>query len=598
MKTWSRRASSASTSSTTIRSFDGNDPAANAADDAAIATDKTALLPGQTATFANYTSYSRGINGIMVDIAGLPGNVTANDFVVHGRQQQRPFDVDAVDRGPDGDGSLGSGGAGIGAGRIDLAQQHDSERVAASHGAGRRRHGAFGQRRLLLRQCHRRDRQFDDRRPGDPGGHERHGKSNEGHGGHHQRSTISIATALVNAQDVSIVRSQHDHGSHCAESDHARRRPTRRDAVRDRAARLHGGPGRILVLFCAGDRRNQRRHADQRGRGAEYARTTRTWQGIAETTSTDGGQTWSPLTDHRHAPDFPNNYLGMGSMVVDQKTGTVFLLSGRTPVDTTDDRCYLMSTTDDGQDLVDARGYHVERHEPELAVYFAPARQRHSAHHRARRGATGRGLRLSLCGQHHERCTTPRYDGVIYSDDDGATWQFGGGPDPHQSGRTPAYIEAAIVQLAGGAIYMNSRLKYADNTAAPGAIPTATTAASPGRTCNTTTRCPCRSVEGSLIAPRSEHAAVRRAGRPRHYTRRRSGRHRYQMTIWASFDDGQTWTQEQIVNYDYASYSGMVALGHDSAMLVFVAGQTPTGIDGNDTYEKVELRQIQSRRRW
>ncbi len=61
-------------------SFDGNNPAANAADDAAIATDKAALLPGQTATFANLTNYAYGINGIMVDIAGLPGNVTANDF--------------------------------------------------------------------------------------------------------------------------------------------------------------------------------------------------------------------------------------------------------------------------------------------------------------------------------------------------------------------------------------------------------------------------------------------------------------------------------------------------------------------------------------
>ena len=50
--------------------FDGNNAAANAADDAAIATDKQALLPGGTATFANYTSYSRGINGIMVDVAG------------------------------------------------------------------------------------------------------------------------------------------------------------------------------------------------------------------------------------------------------------------------------------------------------------------------------------------------------------------------------------------------------------------------------------------------------------------------------------------------------------------------------------------------
>lgn len=41
-------------------------------DDSAIAADKQALLAGGTAAFANYTSYSRGINGIMVDVAGLP----------------------------------------------------------------------------------------------------------------------------------------------------------------------------------------------------------------------------------------------------------------------------------------------------------------------------------------------------------------------------------------------------------------------------------------------------------------------------------------------------------------------------------------------
>jgi hypothetical protein len=51
--------------------FDAGDVAANAADDGAIAPDKSALLPGATATFANYTSYSRGINGLMIDVAGL-----------------------------------------------------------------------------------------------------------------------------------------------------------------------------------------------------------------------------------------------------------------------------------------------------------------------------------------------------------------------------------------------------------------------------------------------------------------------------------------------------------------------------------------------
>ncbi len=60
--------------------WDGNNPAANTADDAAIATDKSALLPGDQASFANYTSYSRGINGIMVDLTGATSTPTLDDF--------------------------------------------------------------------------------------------------------------------------------------------------------------------------------------------------------------------------------------------------------------------------------------------------------------------------------------------------------------------------------------------------------------------------------------------------------------------------------------------------------------------------------------
>jgi hypothetical protein len=61
--------------------WDGNSAAANAADDAAIATDKRALLPGGKASITNYTSYSRGLNGLMVDISGLPGSPSASDFL-------------------------------------------------------------------------------------------------------------------------------------------------------------------------------------------------------------------------------------------------------------------------------------------------------------------------------------------------------------------------------------------------------------------------------------------------------------------------------------------------------------------------------------
>lgn len=41
---------------------------------------KTALLPGQTTSFANYTNYSRGLNGIVIDIVDLAGTPTAADF--------------------------------------------------------------------------------------------------------------------------------------------------------------------------------------------------------------------------------------------------------------------------------------------------------------------------------------------------------------------------------------------------------------------------------------------------------------------------------------------------------------------------------------
>jgi hypothetical protein len=46
----------------------------------AIAPDKTPLLAGQTATFANYTSYDRGLNGVVIDLSGPTANLTAADF--------------------------------------------------------------------------------------------------------------------------------------------------------------------------------------------------------------------------------------------------------------------------------------------------------------------------------------------------------------------------------------------------------------------------------------------------------------------------------------------------------------------------------------
>lgn len=57
--------------------WDGNSALAGVNDDGAIDSEKIALRPGNgAATWNNYTNYTRGINGIMLDIANLPVGAT------------------------------------------------------------------------------------------------------------------------------------------------------------------------------------------------------------------------------------------------------------------------------------------------------------------------------------------------------------------------------------------------------------------------------------------------------------------------------------------------------------------------------------------
>jgi hypothetical protein len=61
--------------------FDGNNAAIDAADDAAVAPDKVAYQPGDgLAEPEHVTSYTRGINGIAIDLAGDHGPLSLGDF--------------------------------------------------------------------------------------------------------------------------------------------------------------------------------------------------------------------------------------------------------------------------------------------------------------------------------------------------------------------------------------------------------------------------------------------------------------------------------------------------------------------------------------
>jgi L-ascorbate metabolism protein UlaG (beta-lactamase superfamily) len=70
--------------------LDGNDPAAGLSDDAAIATDKTRLLAGQTATFENYSSFDKGINALAIDLRNLGPSPSVADFVFKTGRNNNP----------------------------------------------------------------------------------------------------------------------------------------------------------------------------------------------------------------------------------------------------------------------------------------------------------------------------------------------------------------------------------------------------------------------------------------------------------------------------------------------------------------------------
>ncbi|HEX3727966.1 MAG TPA: hypothetical protein VHV08_17060 [Pirellulales bacterium] len=87
-------------------------------DDNAIASDKTAYLPGSgAATFANVSSYSRGINALMVDFAGTHGTITASDFIFKKGNNNSPGSWSTSVPTPT---VAIRAGAGVGADRVEL----------------------------------------------------------------------------------------------------------------------------------------------------------------------------------------------------------------------------------------------------------------------------------------------------------------------------------------------------------------------------------------------------------------------------------------------------------------------------------------------
>ena len=82
--------------------YDGNDIAATPDDDNALAIDKVAFFPGETATFDNYSNYIHGINGIFIDVfLANPGDFSADHIQLATGTGNELSDYERLDIAPE-----------------------------------------------------------------------------------------------------------------------------------------------------------------------------------------------------------------------------------------------------------------------------------------------------------------------------------------------------------------------------------------------------------------------------------------------------------------------------------------------------------------
>ena len=170
------------------------------------------------------------------------------------------------------------------------------------------------------------------------------------------------------------------------------------------------------------------------------------------------------------------------------------------------------------------------------------------------------------------------FNGILFSDDKGMTWQAGGLTQSHVG-------EACVVELSDGRIYINSR-NHADNygirnhaISSDGGITFTEFGDDPQLiepTCDAgLTRY--SGIKGGNIILFSNPAVKA--------TKRWDGASRRRMTVKASFDDCKTWPLNKLVYAGHSAYSG-ITVGKDG--MIFLAYER-AGLGNNDSRENIAI---------
>lgn len=298
------------------------------------------------------------------------------------------------------------------------------------------------------------------------------------------------------------------------------------------------------------------------------------WIDILVKRSVDNGATWSEQqvvwNDHE-------NTCGNPSPVVDLETGAIWLLLTwnrgddglnsivkQTSRDTR--RVFVTCSTDDGCTWVKPREITADVKQPNWTWY-----------------ATGPGAgiqmqtapyarRLIVPCDHIEADSKRKRSHVIYSDDHGKSWQLGG--------RTPqdGVNECEVVEMVDGCLMLNMRNYDRQNNK--------TRRVAFSRDGGLTWEK--QRFDKALVEPICQ-ASIRRFAWPAPgrrsvilFSNPASQESRVNLTVRASFDEGETWPWQKTLYHGPSAYSDLAVLGNEDIFCLFESGE-------QSPYERITL---------